>query len=46
MISDTTGNILQWSKLENGVKKDFAYPPDSKLANVTIINDHDTQWNQ
>jgi hypothetical protein len=40
VISDTTGNVIQWAKLDNAVKKDFPYPPDSKLANVTIIEDH------
>lgn len=38
VISDTTGRVLQWAKLDNNVAKDFPYPPgDSRLANVTII---------
>jgi hypothetical protein len=39
MISDTTGNVLQWSKLSNGVAMEMPYPPDAKLAIVTIIED-------
>jgi hypothetical protein len=43
VISDTTGNVLRWSKLSNGVAMEMPYPPDPKLAILTIIED--TKYN-
>jgi len=39
VISDTTGKVLTWARIENGKKLELPYTPgDTKLLNVTLIS--------
>src|SRR3954471_4574306 len=37
VISDTSGNVLKWDEIVPGTELTMPYPPDEKLANVTLI---------
>lgn len=37
VVSDSSGNVLEWKELELDKQTDLPYPPDPKLAVLTII---------